>query len=68
MSSFSIPDLRMMSDEEVRNWIETLTTPVVYAYLRPLTEAVMDRFGENARIATSTYQSPKIVYLIAETA
>lgn len=67
MTHFSIPDLKGMTDYEVRRWIESLTTPIVYAYLHQLTEAIIERFGENARIATSTYQPPKIVYLVLET-
>lgn len=68
MNKIKIPNLAVMSDEEVKTWVGTLTTDLVYKNLAAITEAVMERLGEDARISTSTYQSPKIVYLVENSA
>lgn len=64
MQQFNLPNLHEMNDSQVRAWVASLTTEVVYQYLTPITEAIMDRMGPSARVSTSTYQPPKIVHLI----
>lgn len=64
MNDFQIPNLNTMSDEEVKTWVESLTTPIVYKHLSLLMEIIMERFGGDASVSTSTYGSPKIVHLV----
>lgn len=68
MENFIIPNLHTMSDDEVNAWVASLTTDIVYKYLVPITEALTHRCGLDARVSTSTYQSPKIVYLVENSA
>lgn len=64
MKNITIPNLHGMQEDEIKNWVSTLTTPDVYANLKQLTEAIMDRLGHNARIATYSFHPPKVVYLL----
>lgn len=64
MNDFKIPNLNTMNDEEVKMWVESLTTPIVYKHLSMLMEIIMERFGGDASVSTSTFGSPKIVRLI----
>ena len=66
MKELTIPNLTNMSDEEVKAWIATLTTPTVYKHMATLVDIIVNRFGNNASVTTSTYGQPKVVYLVAD--
>lgn len=61
-----IPDLAGMSDKEVEAWLATLTSNIIYANFAKLNYAIMDRFGENARITTATHGTAKVIEVIAD--
>jgi len=61
---FALPDFRSMSDDEIIKWFSTLTTPLVLQHLALLSRAVIERFGPDAHISTSTFQPPRIVFLV----
>lgn len=59
-----IPNLAAMNEDGVKRWLSTLSTDEVYANYASINYALMKRFGNNARVSTSTYQAPKLVYLL----
>lgn len=62
----NIPDFAGMEKQEVEMWLATLSSNIVYANFKNLNYAVMDRFGDNARITASTHSSPKVIEVISE--
>lgn len=65
MAHFHLPNLRSMSDDEVKQWVSSLPTEFVFAYLGELTKAITDRFGYNVSIATASERPPKLIELVA---
>lgn len=62
--SVTIPDLHQMSDEEVRQWLTSLTPNVIFANYKPLHDAIMTRMGRTARIITFTHKPPTIIHVV----
>lgn len=61
-----IPDFAQMDKMEIEVWLGTLSVNLVYANFKQLNYAVMDRFGENARISASTHSLPRVIEVISE--
>lgn len=61
-----IPDFTTMNKREVEVWLATLSANAVYANFKRLNYAVMDRFGNTARISASTHSSPKVIEVISD--
>lgn len=59
-----IPDLTHMTDEQVKEWLSTLSNDQVYANFSQINHALMQRFGPSARVTLSTYQKPRLIYVL----
>lgn len=59
-----IPDLSAMSEDHIKQWLSSLSNDQVYANFRGINYALMARFGEQARVSVSTYQQPKLIFVL----
>lgn len=63
-NTITIPNLEGMSEEEIKAWIESLTTEAVYANLSVLTPAIQNKLGRSAYITTATFGTPRVLYMV----
>ncbi|GAB1421380.1 hypothetical protein MASR2M15_15400 [Anaerolineales bacterium] len=58
-----IPNLSQMHEEDIRNWVYSLTKEQILADLVHLSDALTQRFGQEISFILSSKQPPKFYML-----